>query len=445
MKKTLKSLFLCVALSSATSIVAQTDIQTNSSDASIMQIVEDETDSIALPDSIETDSIIMQLKRDSTDSVTMRFMSDELDFMTLDYSGRGECVPLKDSIIVTEEMYITRLQALPYIIEMPYNKIVRSYIDLYIQRRPKQIANMTALSDYYFPIFEQKLAQYGLPYELKYLPIIESALNVKAYSRAGAAGLWQFMPATGRLYGLEINSLVDERMDPYKATDAACRFLRDLYAIHHDWHLVIAAYNCGSGNIRKARTRSGGKQDYWAIYPYLPAETRGYVPIYIAANYAMNYADAHQICTSEISLPVPADTIRTDKRLHLLQVAEVLDIPIEDLRVLNPQYRQDILPGSKVYSLVLPDDKLEEFLEREQEIFAYKADSLINNRRAQIDMAQRSTATSGNGKYQVYKIRNGDTLGSIARRFHVSVSQLQRWNGLRGTNIKAGKTLKIYK
>lgn len=436
---------ICISALPALTVYSQEPVPTQKSDSSLIEIVENETDSILLPDSIQTDSVILQLERDSTDSTTLRFMSGEMDLMMLDYESKGDCPPLRDTVIVSDSLYMLRLQALPYIVEMPYNKIVRSYIDLYIQRRRKQIANMAALSEYYFPIFEQKLAQYGLPYELRYLPIIESALNAKAYSRAGAAGLWQFMPATGRLYGLEINSLVDERMDPYKATDAACRFLRDLYAIHGDWHLVIAAYNCGSGNIRKAKTRSGGKSDYWAIYPYLPAETRGYVPIFIAANYAMNYADAHQICNNEITLPVPADTVRTTHRLHLMQVAEVLDIPIEDLRALNPQYRMDILPGTKSYSLVLPDAKLEEFIEHEQEIYEYKADSLINNRRAQIEMAQKSSAAGGNGRYQTYKVKSGDTLGAIAKRYHVKVSQLQRWNGLKGTNIRAGSVLKIYR
>ena len=436
-----KYIILSAALSGAFLVNAQSTLV---SDSTVLTIVEEETDSINLPDSLQTDSVLMELRRDSTDSATMRFMSDELDLMTLDYGPEGDCQPIEENVVVTDTLYMQRLQALPYIIEMPYNKIVRSYIDLYIQRRPKQIANMKALSDYYFPIFEQALAKYDLPYELKFLPIIESALNSRAYSRAGAAGLWQFMPATGRLYGLEINSLVDERMDPYKSTDAACRFLRDLYAIHGDWHTVIAAYNCGSGNIRKARARSG-KQDYWSIYPYLPAETRGYVPIFIAANYAMNYADAHQICSSEIIMPIPADTIHTAKRLHLLQVAEVLDIPLDDLRTLNPQYRKDILPGGKQYSLVLPDDKLEEFLLKEQEVFAYKADSLINNRRAQIEAAHHSTAISGSGKYQVYTIRSGDTLGSIAKRYHVTIKQLQQWNGIKGTNIRAGRKLKIYK
>lgn len=418
-------------------------LEIDSIDLDVAEEIDDST--IIMPDSLEVDSIMLELARDSSDSVTFEFMSTELDLMNVNYATMGDCPPEKDTVIMTDSLYIARLQALPYIIEMPYNKIVRTYIDLYTERRRQQVANMSALSEYYFPIFEQKLAQYGLPYELRFLPIIESALNCKAYSRAGAAGLWQFMPATGRLYGLEINSLVDERMDVYKATDAACRFLRDLYNIHHDWHLVIAAYNCGSGNIRKATTRSGGKHDYWGIYPYLPAETRGYVPIFIAANYAMNYSDAHKICPNEITLPTPADTIRTNKRLHLKQVADVIDIPIEDLRVLNPQYRMDILPGNKTYSLVLPENKIDSFLVHENEIYAYKADSLINNRRQQIEMAQKSTSYAPNGKYITYKIKSGDTLGSIAKRYHVSVKQLQRWNGLKGTSIRAGRVLKIYK
>ncbi len=437
--KNCKYILICIIACSVFRLSAQTVVPYDST----IFTIEEEAASDYLPASLHIDSILLQIRRDSADSVTMRIMSEELDMMMLDYSADGECRPVNEQIEETDSLYISRLQNLPYIIEMPYNKIVRSYIDLYIRRRPQQIANMTALSQYYFPIFEQKLAQYNLPYELKYLPIIESALNVRAYSRAGAAGLWQFMPATGKLYGLEVNSLVDERMDPYKATDAACRYLRDLYAIHGDWHIVIAAYNCGSGNIRKARARSG-KQDYWSIYPYLPAETRGYVPIFIAANYAMNYANEHQICNSDIVMPTASDTIQTDRRLHLLQVAEVLSIPIDDLRKLNPQYRRDILPGGKKYSLALPENKLDSFLLREQEIYDYKADSLINNRRTEIETARKSSAIPGNGNYVVYTVRQGDTLGGIANRYHVSIKQLQQWNGIKGSTIYIGKKLKIY-
>ena len=344
-----------------------------------------------------------------------------------------------------DSVYIARLSALPYVMEMPYNDKVRSFIDLYVVRRRQQLSRLLGLSEYYFPIFEEALNRYGLPLELKNLPIIESALNPTIISRAGAAGLWQFMVATGRMYGLEINSLIDERCDPIKSTDAACRYLKDLYAIYGDWHLVIAAYNCGPGNVNKAIRRAGGKRDYWAIYPYLPRETRGYVPIFIGANYATNYECEHNVCPQDIDMPLLIDTIHTNKRMHLQQVAHVLDIPIELLRNLNPQYRRDILPGGKYYTLCLPVQYAELFIVKENEVLAYKADELINNRRAEIDLAQKSSHTYGSGNVIYYKVRSGNTLGGIAQKYRVSVSQLKRWNNLKGTTIRIGQTLRIYK
>lgn len=344
-----------------------------------------------------------------------------------------------------DSVYIARLSALPYVMEMPYNDKVRSFIDLYVVRRRQQLSRLLGLSEYYFPIFEEALNRYGLPLELKNLPIIESALNPTIISRAGAAGLWQFMVATGRMYGLEINSLIDERCDPIKSTDAACRYLKDLYAIYGDWHLVIAAYNCGPGNVNKAIRRAGGKRDYWAIYPYLPRETRGYVPIFIGANYATNYYCEHNVCPQDIDMPLLIDTIHTNKRMHLQQVAHVLDIPIELLRNLNPQYRRDILPGGKYYTLCLPVQYAELFIVKENEVLAYKADELINNRRAEIDLAQKSSHTYGSGNVIYYKVRSGNTLGGIAQKYRVSVSQLKRWNNLKGTTIRIGQILRIYK
>ena len=344
-----------------------------------------------------------------------------------------------------DSVYIARLSALPYVMEMPYNDKVRSFIDLYVVRRRQQLSRLLGLAEYYFPIFEEALNRYGLPLELKNLPIIESALNPTIVSRAGAAGLWQFMVATGRMYGLEINSLIDERCDPIKSTDAACRYLKDLYAIYGDWHLVIAAYNCGPGNVNKAIRRAGGKRDYWAIYPYLPRETRGYVPIFIGANYATNYYCEHNVCPQDIDMPLLIDTIHTNKRMHLLQVAHVLDIPIELLRNLNPQYRRDILPGGKYYTLCLPVQYAELFVVKENEVLAYKADELINNRRAEIDLAQKSSHTYGSGNVIYYKVRSGNTLGGIAQKYRVTVSQLKRWNNLKGTTIRIGQILRIYK
>ena len=375
----------------------------------------------------------------------------EIEYRTMDWSlqwlDTTDCISALDTTTLPDSVYKARLQALPCVIELPYNERVRAFIIRYVKRNPKQVAKMMRMSEYYFPMFEETLARYNLPYELKYLPIIESALNPMARSHAGAAGLWQFMPSTAKLYGLEVNSLVDERMDPVKATEAACRFLTNMYAIYFDWNLVIAAYNCGSGNVNKAIRRAGGKRDFWSIYPYLPRETRNYVPIFIAANYAMNYGDEHGICKAPIDRTMLTDTIITTKRLHLHQVSRNLDIPMDELRRLNPQYSRDILPGGTPYALCLPAEKVGLYIDHENSILAYKADSLINNRRAEIDLAK---VTSITGAYRIngvtyYTIKNGDTLGGIAKKFHCTVKQLKQWNKLTSDNIRAGKKLKICK
>ena len=347
--------------------------------------------------------------------------------------------PLPDSV------YKARLQALPCVIELPYNERVRAYILRYVTYSPKQVANLMRMGEYYFPIFEEALNRYQLPYELKYLPVIESALNPMARSRMGAAGLWQFMPGTGKKYGLEINSLVDERMDPIRSTDAACRFLKNMYDIYGDWNLVIAAYNCGGGNVNKAIHRAGGKRDFWSIYPYLPKETRNYMPLFIAANYAMNYGEEHGICKAPIEMSMLTDTIITAERMHLKQVSDNLNIDISELRRLNPQYSMDILPGGKEYALCLPADKTVVFIDAQDTILSYKADSLINNRRSEIELAK---ITSINGAYRIngvtyYTIKSGDSLSTIAKKFHCSVSQLKQWNNLNSDMIHAGKKLKI--
>ena len=376
----------------------------------------------------------------------------DIEMRALDWSLRWldttDCVAVHDTTTLPDSVYKARLQALPCVIELPYNERVRAFILRYVKRSPKQVARMMRMSEYYFPLFEEALGRYGLPYELKYLPVIESALNPMARSHAGAAGLWQFMPGTGKLFGLEVNSLVDERMDPIKSTEAACRFLSSMYNVFHDWNLVIAAYNCGSGNVNKAIRRAGGKRDFWSIYPYLPRETRNYVPIFIAANYAMNYGQEHGICKAPIEdKAMVTDTIRTTQRMHLHQVSANLGIGMDELRRLNPQYSRDILPGGTAYTLVLPTEKIGPFIDMQDSILAYKADSLINNRRAEIDMAK---VMSVNGAYRVngvtyYTIRKGDTLGGIAKKFHCSVNQIKQWNGLKNDMIREGKKLKICK
>ena len=411
-----------------------------------------------LPDSLTTDNYALDSLLAQADSLVVgpdtiyEEMEDSIGESILcffdDAMAWLDTTNCTASDIVTDlpdSVYKARLQALPFVIEVPYNNVVKSFILHYIHRSPRQLASLCRLSEYYFPMFVDIMARYELPYELCYLAVIESALNPQARSRMGAAGLWQFMPSTGKLYGLEINSLVDERQDPIRSTEAACRYLKNLHALFGDWNLAIASYNCGPGNVNKAIRRAGGKRDFWSIYPYLPRETRSYLPIFIAAAYAMNYADQHGICPAVIDLSMRTDTLLIDRRMHLQQVSEVMHIDMQELRRLNPQYRMDILPGGKNYALCLPIEKSALFIEQQDTILSHKADQLIHNRRAEIDLAHRSSI---NGSYRVngvtyYKVRQGDTLGGIAKKYHCTVKQLQRWNKLSGTNIRAGKTLRI--
>ena len=269
----------------------------------------------------------------------------------------------------SDSVYIDRLSRMPVIMEMPYNDIVRKFIDTYTGRLRSQVSFMLSACNFYMPIFEEALDAYNLPLELKYLPIIESALNPSAVSRAGASGLWQFMLSTGKLYGLESNSLVDERRDPIKATWAAARYLKDMYDIYKDWNLVIAAYNCGPGNINKAIRRANGKTDYWEIYNYLPRETRGYVPAFIAANYVMTYYCKHNICPMETNIPQATDTVLVSRNLHFQQIADICHVPLDEIKSLNPQYKRDIVPGdSKPRALRLPTEAISTFMDNQDTI-----------------------------------------------------------------------------
>lgn len=280
-----------------------------------------------------------------------------------------------------KEVYVDRLRRMPTVMEMAYNDVVRTFIDRYAARMRKHVSVMLGASNFYMPIFEQALESYGLPLELKYLPVIESGLNPTAVSRVGATGLWQFMLATGKHYGLQVNSLVDERCDPILASNAAAHYLSDLYKIFGDWNLVIAAYNCGPENINKAIHRSGGSKDYWTIYPYLPKETRGYVPAFIAANYIMNYYCEHNICPMVTNLPAKTDTIMVDRDVHFEQIAHVLGISVSQLRELNPQYRKNIVNGTnKLSSLRLPVAYINKFIDNADSIYAYNASQLLTKR-----------------------------------------------------------------
>ena len=366
-----------------------------------------------------------------------------------------------------KEVYIDRLKRLPNIMEMPYNEIVQKFIDRYTGRLRRSVSYMLGASNFYMPIFEDALMAYDVPLELKYLPVIESALNPKATSRVGAAGLWQFMPSTGKQYGLEINSLVDERRDPVKSSYAAARFLRDLYKIYGDWSLVIAAYNCGPENVRKAIQRSNGKADYWSIYPYLPRETKGYVPAFIAANYVMTYYCDHNICPMRTTLPAKTDTVTVTRDVHLKQIADVCGVSLDELRALNPQYRRDIVNGnSKPSAIRLPISVVNSFISNEDSIYNYQADQLFTRRSlVEVDesvqprssysrksySSSSSTGRSKKGKRNKKKstrsksvtIKNGDTLSEIAARHHTTVKKLRKLNGISGSNIRAGKKIKV--
>ena len=376
-------------------------------------------------------------------------MLSDMDSLFWDWQSKhylhmdDNCRTSSTGPIVSDSVYIDRLSRIPSIIEMPFNDVVKKYIEAYTGRLRNKVSFMLAASNFYMPIFEEALDVYDLPMELKYLPIIESALNPKAQSRVRASGLWQFMLRTGKIYGLESNSLVEERFDPVKSTWAAVRYLKELYGIYKDWNLVLAAYNSGPGNVNKAIRRAGGSTDYWDIYPFLPRETRGYVPGFIAVNYVMTYYCEHGICPMESELPASTDTIHINKDLHLQQVASVCNIDIEQLRSLNPQYKKDLIPGnSRTYALRLPDNMTTTFIERQDSIYAFDAKKYLNKRRTVA--VNDGSKTSGNSKgAKYYKIRKGDTSGGIASRHGVSVKQLRNLNGVKGNNIRAGKTIRI--
>lgn len=293
----------------------------------------------------------------------------------------GDCNMRDINPVYTKEDYINRLSRLPNVMEMVYNDVVQKFIDRYSGRLRHTISYMLGASNFYIPIFEEALEMYQLPLELKYLPIIESALNPTAVSRVGATGLWQFMIGTGKQYGLQVNSLVDERRDPVKSSYAAARYLKDLYKVFGDWNLVIAAYNCGPENINKAIHRSNGDKDYWKIYPYLPKETRGYVPAFIAANYIMTYYSQHNICPMTTRLPAKTDTVMVSRNIHMEQVAAVVGINIDLLRSLNPMYRRDVIPGAtEPMPLRLPQSEVGKFIDMADSVYNYKADELLSKR-----------------------------------------------------------------
>ncbi|MFV0418212.1 MAG: LysM peptidoglycan-binding domain-containing protein [Dysgonomonas sp.] len=348
-----------------------------------------------------------------------------------------------DGVFFADSVYIKRLHSLPTQMELVYNPAVKSEIERYAGRRKRQVSYMLGEGQYYFPIFEEALDKEGLPLELKYLPVIESALNPVARSRVGASGLWQFMASTGKMYNLEINSLVDERFDPHKSTEAAIEYLKDLYSKYGDWNLVIAAYNCGPGRVDKAISRSGGQTDYWAIYPYLPKETRGYVPIFIAATYIMNYFQEHNIVPDECPKPASMDSMVINKTIHFRQISDMLNVSMEDIRKFNPQFKSDVIPGDyKGYTLNLPINNLTAFIKNEDAIYAYKRDELLSHRKIAGASVVGGAPLGSNAL--THRVKRGDTLAKLASQYDVTSTQIKQWNKLSSNKLTVGRQLKIY-
>lgn len=341
---------------------------------------------------------------------------------------------------VPDEVYIERIKRMNSFISLPYNDIVKNYIILYSEKMPTKMAHILGLCQYYMPIFEEVFNRYDIPEELKAMAVIESALNPTAVSRVGAKGMWQFMYSTAKMYGLHIDSFVDERLDPVKSAEAAAQYLQDSYEIFGDWNLAIASYNCGAGNVNKAIRRSGGKRAFWDIWPYLPRETRGYVPAFVGALYTMTYYKEHGIRPEAVQIPAHIDTLKINKQLHLRQVADLTSAPLEELKNLNPQYRHEIIPGdSREYILRIPYAYTNAFIEFEDSVYRHKVDEYFN------PVTIKKIKDGGDGERIVYRVKSGDYLGRIASRHRCTVAQIKRWNNLKSNNIRVGQRLIIYR
>ena len=445
MMKILRILILALPLLAGTQLFAQEHEMT----------ADEKLESAAYRAMVEAQDSSLFILESLEDNDESDYAWTERQFIHID----PNCVRILEPEPVPDSVYIMRLRALPTIIEMPFNQPVKKALDFYLMRRRALVERMVSVGfNYYFPIFENALQKYELPSELKYLACIESALRQNAYSPARAAGLWQFIPATGIMQGLEVNSYIDERYDLYKSTEAACKFLKKLYNKFGDWHLAIAAYNCGPGNIDKAIARSGGHRTFWEIYNYLPQETRAYVPFFIAATYVMTYHCEHGLCGSVTDIPVECDTIMVSRMVHFEQITHCLNLPMEVVESLNPQYIRDIVPGSpeKPHSITLPANKSISFLEHQDSIFAYKAETLLprNGRITEVSSRGRrneyvrqggnrgsSTSTASSGR--TYTVRKGESLGSIARKHHTTSAKIKKLNKLRSDRIHPGQKLRL--
>lgn len=416
---------------------------------------------------------VMDLKNSITDDAVVFPETFEQDTQKLlegwflrNYTATDNSYSNKKDVNTSDDVIKQRLASLPTVIEMPFNSIVRQYIDRYTKNGRPQLAAILGLSFYYMPIFEQALEELGLPQELKYVPVIESALDPNAVSKHGATGLWQLMLASGKGLGLECNSLVDERRDPYASSKAAAGLLKQLYDTYGDWSLAIAAYNCGPSTVNKAIRRAGvdvSKTDFWEIYPYLPEETRGYVPMFIAANYVMTYYPKHNINPVLPTKPIITDTVGVSERIHFDQIEAVLATPKDELRILNPQYREDIIPGTpeRPYMLVLPSKQIHAYLMSHDQIVAYQADKY--SRRTSVEPGQSNDAGTMIASAEVadqpaedfsvalpastttvsHKVAAGETLTSIAAKYGVQAADIRSANNLRRNAVRVGQVLTI--
>ena len=425
-----KIIYILFLIFSCDSIVAQEAIDTINVESDLLSISESDSSLLFFSDSISDSLVVSQtIAPLPFDTILHNYFLEKAFQIDCERTDSG-------AVYYSDSVYMARLQSLPHVMEMTYNKVVKSCIERYA-RCPKDVGYMLGIGNtYYFPMFEEALERHNVPLELKYLPVIESALNARAKSPVGAMGLWQFMVGTGKIYGLEVNSMVDERRDPRKASDAAARYLADLYKRYNDWHLVIAAYNCGPGNVSKAIRIANGKQNFWEIYPYLPRETRSYVPLFIAANYIMNFYEHHNMCPATPLFNYATDTVMISDRVHLQQIAEKVGISLDELKFLNPQYRYDIIPGNiKPYPLVIPFEHVNSYALNRDSILAHKPE--LAKREIKFEPSE--------GEVVYYKVKSGDTLGGIAKKYRVSVKNLQKWNKLSSTTIHVGQKLRIYK
>ncbi len=415
-------------------------------------IIDDDSSSISQAPPLE-----VEFPQDFLDRLEYRYIawSDEVSDGMNGIGGIGGVGSKVDPAMLklSDEEYIARIDAIRSAVPLSYNETVKRCIENYLVNGRPQIASMLGLADYYFPMIEQQLDAACMPLELKYLTIIESAMNVRAFSKAGAAGLWQFMMSTGRAYGLRVDSYIDERFDPYKSTQAAVRYLNDLYGIYEDWILAIAAYNCGPGNVNKAVRRAGGADNFWSIYYYLPRETRSYVPLYIAATYIFNYYEDYGIIPTKPGLPELCDTIMVSDLLSFEQVAAMLDLTVSQIRTLNPQYKVGIIPAGagREYALRLPYEYVGEFIDKEDEIFAYERSKYFNESSRGSDPSGRIKVNGipaggpVGGTKITYVVKAGDVAGTIARRYGVSLANLRAWNKLDSKmTIRVGQKLTIY-